>query len=388
MRSTRAGVLRVVHVIRSVSSEHGGPSVTVPALCEGLGALTGPVDLHVTDTFVPPVDARLVRVHGHRCVPGGDRLGLSWELHRALVAAGREADIIHSHGLWLPPNLDVNWATRGGRAKLVLSPRGMLEAYALERRRMAKCAVWMLGQRAAVRAAACIHVTSDSEHDAVRAAGLKNPVAVIPNGVSLPAPLAASGARRALRRLLFLGRLDHKKGVDFLLEAWARVAPEFPQWELTVVGPSTGDYGRALEVESRARAVPRIRFEGPRYGADRDRELAEAELFVLPTRSENFGMTVAEALAAGTPVICSKGAPWSRLEREDCGTWIDIGSEPLVRCLRETLTLSPEELVRRGARGRAWMEREYAWRVQAEKMFSVYRWLWGGEARPECVRSR
>lgn len=99
-------------------------------------------------------------------------------------------------------------------------------------------------------------------------------------------------------------------------------------------------------------------------------------------------MTVAEALAAGTPVICSKGAPWSRLEREDCGTWIDIGSEPLVRCLRETLTLSPEELVRRGARGRAWMEREYAWRVQAEKMFSVYRWLWGGEARPECVRSR
>jgi len=111
-----------------------------------------------------------------------------------------------------------------------------------------------------------------------------------------------------------------------------------------------------------------------------------ASLYVLPTHSENFGLTVAEALAAGTPVIVTKGAPWSRLTQEDAGWWIGIGVEPLVACLRNALVLSEERLAEMGRKGRAWMAREFSWDAIGRQMAGFYEWLCGRGPRPACVR--
>jgi glycosyltransferase involved in cell wall biosynthesis len=122
-------------------------------------------------------------------------------------------------------------------------------------------------------------------------------------------------------------------------------------------------------------ALQRVEFLGELHGREKQDMYQSADLFVLPTHSENFGLTVAEALAAGTPAIVSKGAPWHELVARGAGWWIDIGVEPLVACLEDALSRPSETLSAMGARGRAWMIEEYSWPDIGRKMAETYRWL-------------
>ena len=110
---------------------------------------------------------------------------------------------------------------------------------------------------------------------------------------------------------------------------------------------------------------------GPFYSADAQRE---------------FGIAVAEALAAEAPVISTKGAPWRGLETERCGWWIDHGVEPLGNALRSALQTPSQERLRMGARGREWMARDFGWDRIAEEMLGVYEWLRVGGDAPRSVR--
>jgi len=125
--------------------------------------------------------------------------------------------------------------------------------------------------------------------------------------------------------------------------------------------------------------------DGPLYDHAKWDAYRSANVFVLPTLNENFGLTVAEALAAGTPVISTKGAPWSRLESEDCGWWIDHGVEPLAVVLDRAMSMSRTSLKRMGDKGRAWMAREFSWDRAASDMLDVYRWLAKGAEPPPTV---
>ena len=376
--------LRVAHVIHALAPESGGPSVSVPALCEALGRLGLDVKAHATDHGRPPT---LVPQHfslrTHRSVPLGGKLGISPAMHRALVRDACRGSLVHSHGLWLWTNLDAHLTAARMNVPHIVSPRGMLEPYSLRRSRTLKSLVWTLLQGRALREARCIHVTSLAELAAARAVGLVNPIAVIPNGVSMPKerPRPVGEARR----LLFLGRVDHKKGVDTLLRAWSRLAPAFPDWAVDIVGPSHGRYAQEMQSLVRELGIPRVRFLGPAFGEARDLAYAEADLFVLPTRSENFGMAVAEALAAGLPVVCTKAAPWRELEERRCGFWINEGVEPLIACLEEALRRDRGALQEMGDQGREWMRSEFSWDAQACKMASVYAWLVGRQTRPAHV---
>lgn len=380
--------LRVEHVLHSLAPPGGGTSVAVPALCGALGRRGLDVTLHVTNAgraerFVP----ESFQLRTYDCLPGtgAGRFGVAPSMHTALAKAAKSAQVVHSHGLWLFANLDVYWATRGSPTQLMLSPHGMLEPYGLQRRGQLKRAVWRLGQGAAARAAHCIHVTAESELQSVRDAGLENPVAVIPNGVAIPV-IEKTPSTTSRRRLLFLGRIDHKKGLDFLLHAWSRVSAEFPHWELRIVGPSLDSYAREVHALAQMLRVSRVTFAPAALGGARDRELAESDLFVLPTRSENFALTVAEALAAGVPVLCSKGAPWAGLESQRCGRWVDVGVEPLAAGLRDMMSIADDDRAGMGRRGRAWMERDFGWPGQAAAMAAVYHWLTTAGEPPAAIR--
>ena len=130
----------------------------------------------------------------------------------------------------------------------------------------------------------------------------------------------------------------------------------------------------------------RMEFVEPLYGEAKLSAYREADLFVLPTRSENFGITVAEALAAGTPAIVTKGAPWQGLQTHRAGWWIDIGVDALVAALEEAMAASPDELVRRGINGREWMIRDFSWHNLGKQMDRTYRWLMEGGVHPSWVR--
>jgi glycosyltransferase involved in cell wall biosynthesis len=376
------------HVVASITDPGAGTSYSVRSLAAALGARGAKAHIHSVRGWRGDggaVDA-CPGVTAHRQdfarTPVLGAACLSGEMHRALRASA--ADILHGHGLWLMPNIYPAWAARRGRARLVVSPRGMLGAEALAFSRLRKRAFWRLFQARALHEAACLHATSAAELDDIRAVGLTNPVAVIPNGVDLPDP--ASSNSSGARTVLSLGRIHPKKGLDMLVRAWALVEAANPDWRLRIVGPAELGHDRELIVLGASLNLRRMSIEGPAYGQARLAAHREADLFVLPTRHENFANTVAEALAAGVPVISTKGAPWAGLETEDCGWWIDHGSEPLAAALSDALALPRETLGAMGAKGRAWMARDFSWDRVADEMLAVYTWLTNGAERPRTVR--
>ena len=114
--------------------------------------------------------------------------------------------------------------------------------------------------------------------------------------------------------------------------------------------------------------------------------LRGADLFVLPTINENFGLAIAEALAAGTPVITTKGAPWSDLAARGCGWWIEPETAALSEALRSAMGMPRSTLNEMGKRGRTWMVQDFSWEVIAQEMLAVYRWLSGNDNKPCLIR--
>jgi glycosyltransferase involved in cell wall biosynthesis len=302
---------------------------------------------------------------------------------RALRNEARSADIMHSHGMWMMTNVYPGWAIRGGGCRLVISPRGTLSATALRRSRWKKQLMWLLCQRAVVRGAACFHATAASEREQIRALGLRAPIAVIPNGVDIPAlPIKSASGRR---RLLYLGRIHPIKGLDTLIRAWAQLHVAFEDWELHLVGPDEHGFAAELTQLVRRLGVERVSFRGPLYGDAKLEEFRKADLYVLPSHTENFAMSVAEALAAGVPCVVSKGAPWAGLEDHGCGYWYEDSEPTLTECLRTALTLSDARLQEMGARGRQWMTQDFSWQRVGAQMAAAYEWLIGGGAPPAFV---
>jgi glycosyltransferase involved in cell wall biosynthesis len=300
------------------------------------------------------------------------------------ATSGRVA-LIHNHGLWMMPNVYCSWAAESGRVPLVVSPHGMLRPRAFRGGSFAKRLFWPLLQRPALQGAACFHATAESEAVDIRTYGLFQPVAVIPNGVDVPELQPTE--KPPDRVLLFLGRLHAIKGLDMLLAAWQREESRFPEWRLVVAGPDERGPGRKMRRLADDLGLRRVRFVGVLYGQEKWRAYREADLFVLPTLSENFGMTVAEALAAGTPAIVSKGAPWCGLDEHGAGWWVEIGVEPLVAALETALSRSREDLEDMGRRGRAWVEKDFSWDVVGAQMVGTYRWLVDCGDTPPWVRS-
>jgi len=203
--------------------------------------------------------------------------------------------------------------------------------------------MWAVFQRPAYARAAVWHATSAAEATDLRAFGISAPIAVIPNGVDVPGEAASHAPVKQRRTLLFLSRIHPKKGLPTLVAAWASVASRCPDWDLVIAGPEEGSHRFELGAQAEALGASRISFVGPLYGAEREALVKESDLFILPTQNENFGIVVAEALAAGVPAIVSKGAPWAGLEAERCGWWIDHGFEAIAAALLEATALSASE---------------------------------------------
>ena len=377
----------VAFVVPDLHKEASGVAPAVVELASELARQGTAISLHTLEPTPQPHPglAPGVDLHVYARSRLLWRLGWSNDMYRGLRAACREARIVHSHGLWMMPNIYPAFACARTGARLVVSPHGTLTGWAMARsRRRKKLAWYLLGQRRLIDQAALFHATSEGECDDIRRQGGRAPIALIPNGVTLPAidkPLRPHDQRV----LLFLSRIHPKKGLDLLLQAWARLQGTHPEWRLEIVGPDNEGYEAEMKALAQQLSLQRVEFRGPLFGREKYAAYARADAYVLPSWSENFGYTVAEALACGTPAITTRETPWPVLEHEGCGWWIDTGGEPLLACLRNVLATSRTELDRRGTIGRNWVARELGWPSIGGKMLQSYRWLLGEQDRPAWI---
>lgn len=372
--------LNVIHTMPDIDKEASGPSYSVVRLCESLLKLGEQSSIaligeHASNHFI----------HGFPAGLGPARLGNSPAMYRWLKQqlAGSTVDIVHNHSLWMLPNVYPGWATKGRAIPYVVSPRGTLSEWAMQSGSRVKRIYWPLIQRPAIAHASCFHATAGAEYEDIRKMGFRQPVAVIPNGIDLP--VLGKRAVGPERTLLFLGRLHPVKGVDFLLRAWRILETEFPEWSLRVVGPTENETAVSLIELSKSLALKRVTFSGAVYGDDKFGVYQAADLYVLPTHSENFAVTVAEALACAKPVVVSQGAPWRGVEKHKAGWWPEIGELPLLQALRSAMSLPRHELAEMGENGRRWMQSDFSWMGISEKMLDTYRWLRGLGEKPSCV---
>lgn len=294
--------------------------------------------------------------------------------------------MVHSHGLWRMPNLYADIVAHRWGVPHVISPRGMLSNKALSFSVFSKWAFQLAGQRRALSRARAFHATSQAEAAEIRALGFQQPIIVLPNGVDMPpSDPARHPTDENMRTLLYFGRIHPKKGVDDLIDAWLEVAAMFPQWRLQIVGPGEPQHLSALNDRIRDIKDARIEVRKGVFGSDKWRVFRDSDIFVLPTYSENFGLTVGESLACGRPVIVSKGAPWSDVVRKDCGWWVDIGAKPLAAAFKEALSSSRESLLAKGERGSRWINSCFSWESVAHSMSEAYHWLRFGGTPPDFI---
>lgn len=294
------------------------------------------------------------------------------------LASIERADLVHIHALWSPFLHQAVTLARKRGVPYVVSPHGMLTPWALKFKWFKKWMALNLYQRADLRGACFIHATAPSEEENIRTQKLTNPVVLLPLGVDvLPkTKLQALTLLRPKRRtVLFVSRIHPKKGLLNLVHAWSRLKAEnmVQGWQVLIAGPAQDGHDREVMALAEKEGVATdIQILDPVYGKAKTRLYAQADIFVLPTFSENFGSVVIEALACGLPVITTKGAPWVELETEQCGYWIEIGVDPLMEALRKMMLLSDEERREMGKRGTQLIEKKYMWPAIGRHMYDEY----------------
>jgi glycosyltransferase involved in cell wall biosynthesis len=304
-------------------------------------------------------------------------------------------DVLHLQGLWMYPSVAcLKWARRV-RRHYVISPHGMLDPWALRNSpRKKRLAAWAY-ENANLRGAACIHALCDSELQAIRAYGLRNPVAVVPNGVDLPCQQASkpasweAGLPDGAKVLLYLGRLHPKKGLPNLLRAWCLSAREGEsgEWRLVIAGWGQGGHEAELRRLAEELGIGEtVVFAGPQFGEDKAASFHRATAFVLPSFSEGLPVAVLEAWAYGLPVVMTRQC--NLPEGFEYGAAVETGCTPeeIEHGLRQLFALGTEARLTMGSRGRRLVEERFTWAKIAAQMKQVYEWVLGGGAVPECVR--
>lgn len=372
-RSTSSINVAVITCVRD-AREQGG----------GIAGVALPVHLGM---YQSEVQARLLcGLPAQGAVPGQQCMAPSGRGFTSLEGEPSVPAVVHVHGLWTPFEWRACAYARRSGLPLVMSPHGMLEPWALGHKGLKKWFAWRLYQRRLLARADLLVVNSWNEYRTVRSLGLKAPVAVIENGVD------TSGldqvAQRTDRRkcVLFLSRLSPVKGIFDLLEAWARL-PTDHAYELRIYGHADPGYAQQVSAAIERLALgASVKLKGPVFGTEKWQTYRNADVFVLPSYSENFGIVVAESLLAGLPVITTKATPWGCLETERLGWLVDNDPRQLAETLLQAMQLPNDQRQQMGLRAAAYARAHFHWPNIIDKYAETYAWVAGvQDHRPSWI---
>jgi glycosyltransferase involved in cell wall biosynthesis len=390
LKSVAAALPSCLNVTAHVDHRFGGLTTSLPPFCEALEA-TGRYRTELAAFCAPD------EVYSGSGTPQIFPLGrLRWmvdaSLRKRLGGLIRKSDAVQIHGLWQEHCSVATDLAQDCGIPYLISAHGMLEPWALKSKGWKKRLYWRLREKRHLQGARCLRALTVAEAEQYRALGLRVPVAVIPNGVTVPAAVTPEPffqrypELRGRNIVLFLGRLHAKKGIHVLCQSWAKVCREFPDSHLVVAGPDFDGLQNSLEAQlHRDGAASRVTFSGMLRGDEKWSALSAASTFVLPSYSEGFSVAVLEALGVGLPVIVSKSCYFPEVQKYRCGWIVDPQSGPLEEVLRECLSLSATEREAMGLRGRRLIAERFSWSTIAETTAAVLDWMLGGGPPPGCV---
>lgn len=381
--------MKIIQTIGWIAPRYGGPAILVPQLARALSLRGHEVVLITTsadgagvlaaDQFPSAEDA-------HYSTLACDRNWPRWyltsrEMSAALNIHLRDADVLHIHGLYRFHTLESRRVCRRLGVPYVLSPHGALDGYQRRRHRLRKLLYHILVEDRNIRNASLMQYNSDVEKAEAESCGFGVPGVVIPNGVDvtgLRTPADESCLPDALRRgngpfILFLGRLAEKKGLPRLISALAIIRMSVPGARLVIAGPDDDGLEMGLKTLTRGLGLADcVIFTGPVYGREKVALYQHARVFGLPSDDENFGMAVAEAMAAGTPVVVSdRVALQAVVIDRDAGTV--VGTDPAQVAAGLLPYLQDPLLAReRGLNASAAASELFSWETVAARFEEMY----------------
>lgn len=380
--------MKIVHAISTLAAEHGGPTKACLEMANYVSDHGHDVVIHATDYQIPPealknnglANDHGVRIFYHPSVHVGP-MAISPGMAKGLKRDIRDADAVHLHSLYLLHDYYVwKYCQAFGKPYLV-RPHGSLNPAFRNRHKLRKWVVNTLFMDRVIDDAYALHFSCKSEEDRAQPAARGKNGVVIPNGLNTRAysNLPPGNQFRELfpddpnkKIILFLGRLNFIKGLDLLADAFAKLRQNNPHAYLLIAGPDGGMEEKLKRQLADNNVSDAVRFTGLIMGDDKLAAFAAADVFVLPSYSENFGISAVEAMAAGVPTIITDQVNIHHEIAEDgAGVIVSCDSDDLHQAL-DTLLQDQPKLDQFAERGKTSIKNRYDWEVVAPSLVDVY----------------
>jgi len=382
--------MKILHVIANLAPRYGGPSKACWEMARAVARLGHEVSIYTTNQDGPgelavPVDRPVYRdgVEIRYFPIQSPRFwGTSLPLARALRQKIPAVDLVHLHSLYLFHNLVAGYYCRRYAIPYLMRPQGTLDPYIYRRHRWRKRLMEIWFEDNNIRRAAALHFTTAEEAELAAPFTFQTPGLVVPLGIDSSELALLPEAGRFRDRypelgdkhiILFFGRVNFKKGLDILVRAFGVVARRREDVHLVIAGPDNEGWGDKVRTWlSEAGLLARTTFTGMLLGPEKLAVLRDAEMFVLPSYSENFGIAVIEAMAAGLPVIISdKVNIWREVQAGGAGRVIPCEAGPLAEQILELLA-QPELARQMGRNGRTLVQERFQWPRIAQNLAAAY----------------
>lgn len=379
--------MKILQTIAGFGAHSGGTSTCTYDLLSAMHGMGCDVDL-MTVKVKDPTDKLMGQ--GEKWIKALDndcRTPYGWSPNMTRFLRASDYDIYHTNGMWMHCNHETCTIAREKGKPYVITPHGMLYPQALARSAWKKKLLLNLGGvDKDLRHATCIHATCDVEMKHYRALGYTNPVAIIPNPMPIPSFIDDIKSEKSIKRIGYLGRIHPYKNTEALINAWITLGDEVKDAQLIIMGRGDNEYEAKMHQLVARHNLTNVEFAGFVNGREKFERLASLTALCVPSITENFGMTVTEALSVGTPVIASLGTPWQELNTKHCGWWVDNDVETLADTISQALSLPQDEIEKMGNNGKRLVNEKYRDTQIATMMHDLYKWIAGDIEKPDFVK--
>lgn len=381
--------MRILVVVPALGNIYGGPSKSVVELTQAIGKKGVDIDLVTTnangcEALDVPLNSWLEKEHYRiQYFPywALKDYKISFSLTKWLWHNAKNYDLVHTNAIFSYAILPAYWACKKDKIPYMVTPRGMLDPWALSYKAWKKKLYYALLEKPALDRANAIQMLASAEAQRTKSLKIKAPFTIIPNGVHRQDfdPLVSSELfyqkfpeTKNKKLIIFLGRIDPKKGLDLLASAFSQIQSQFPNAHLVIAGSDNiGFLPTAQQYFIDANCLGKVTFTGLISGKLKHSALSAADIYVAPSYSEGFSMSVLEGMASGLACIITTGCNFPEAEQAKAAHVVDINSEKIANSLTNCLQ-HPQEAKAMGARARKLILEEYTWDSIATKLVDTY----------------